>query len=161
MLGEIDVSNSTTAHTVAINDLLSRFFLAFDAKDWSAMRGCLCDEVFTDYSSFRQVPSATIPADMFVEQRRTALQALEMQHNFLNLCVEFDADATAATARCNYVIHRFHRALDAIDDDYFHSYGHYVFGFVNVEGRWRIAGITQTVVRNVGNLNIHGAFRTS
>jgi 3-phenylpropionate/cinnamic acid dioxygenase small subunit len=157
----LELSDPATTHKLAINDLLSRFFQAFDAKDWPAMRECLCDQVFTDSSSFRQVPSATIWADTFVDQRRIALQALEMQHNFLNLRVELDADGGAATARCNYVIHRFHRAMESIDDDYFHSYGHYVFGFVNECGTWKIAGITQTVVRNVGNLEIHGALRTS
>ena len=37
--------------TLAIQDLLTRFFQAFDDKDWPALRACLCDEVFADMSS--------------------------------------------------------------------------------------------------------------
>jgi hypothetical protein len=147
-------------HTLAIQDLLTRFFQAFDDKDWPALRACLCDEVFTDYSSFREVRAAMIPADTFVEQRRIALQALDMQHNFLNLRVELDSAAAAATARCNYIIHRFHPSLDG-DDRYFHSYGHYFFAFVNVTGRWRISRITQSLLRNQGDRQVHGATRAA
>jgi hypothetical protein len=144
------------AHTLAIHDLLTRFFQAFDDKAWPALRACLCDEVFTDYSSFREVQAAMISADTFVEQRRMALQALDMQHNFLNLRVELDSAAVAATARCNYIIHRFQPSLDG-DDRYFHSYGHYLFAFVNVTGRWSISRINQHLLRNQGERQIHGA----
>ena len=36
---------------IAINDILCRFFLAFDERDWTAMEKCLAPEVFIDYSS--------------------------------------------------------------------------------------------------------------
>jgi hypothetical protein len=146
-------------HALSISELLARFFQAFDDKDWPMMRACLCDEVFADYSSFRGRPAATIPADRYVEQRRAALQALAMQHNFLNLRVEVDAAAGRATARCNYVIHRFLPASDGGTDDYFHSYGYYVFGFVGVAGAWKISRITQRLIRNRGNPELHGALR--
>jgi hypothetical protein len=149
-----------TIDTLAINDLLTRFFQAFDDKNWTMMRDCLCEEVFTDYSSFRQVPPATISAGTYVEQRRSALQALDMQHNFLNLRVESDAAAGTATARCNYIIHRFHPSFDGLNDHYFHSYGHYLFAFARTGGRWRISRITQHLLRNEGNREIHGATRT-
>ena len=147
-------------HKLSINDLLTRFFQAFDDKNWSMMRGCLCDEVFTDYSSFRDEAASTISADRYVEQRRIALQALDMQHNFLNLRVEVDAAAETATARCNYIIHRFHPSFDGINDHYFHSYGHYLFAFTNLSGTWKISRITQNLLRNHGNREIHGATRT-
>jgi hypothetical protein len=121
------------------------------------MRECLCDEVFTDYSSFRGTPAVTIRADEYVEQRRTALQALEMQHNFLNLRVELDAATAAATARCNYIIHRFHPSFGGAGDHYFHSYGHYVFGLMTIDGAWRISRITQHLLRSQGNPEVHGA----
>jgi 3-phenylpropionate/cinnamic acid dioxygenase small subunit len=147
-------------HALAISELLARFFQAFDDKDWPAMRACLCDEVFADYSSFRDRPAATVPADRYVDQRRAALQPLAMQHNFLNLRVEVDPAAGHATARCNYVIHRFHPAFDGAGDDYFHSYGHYRFAFVTVAGAWKISRITQHLLRSKGNPELHGATRT-
>lgn len=93
--------------TLAVHDLLARFFQAFDDHDWSMMRSCLCDELFVIYSSDRKVPASTISADRYVDQRRGALKGFVMQHNFFNLRVELDAAGRSATARCNYVIHRF------------------------------------------------------
>jgi hypothetical protein len=152
--------SEATTHTLAIGDLLARFFQSFDDKDWLEMRNCLADEVFADYSSFRDRPAGTIPADAYVDQRRRALQALVMQHNFLNLRVEVHPDARHATARCNYIIHRFHPAIVGGGDGYFHSYGHYRFTFVNLAGAWRIRGISQHLLQNSGNPELHGATRT-
>ncbi len=142
---------------LACNDLLCRFFQSFDEKDWTAMRACLCDEVFTDYSSFRDVPAGTIRGDRYVEQRRAALSALDMQHNFLNLAVAVAGET--AEARCNYIIHRFDPAFDGANDRFFHSYGRYIFGFRRAADGWRIARITQNLLRNHGNPEIHGATR--
>jgi hypothetical protein len=151
-MGELSAMSDHVAHTLAINDLLTRFFQAFDEKDWPLMRDCLCDEVYTDYSSFRRIPAATIPADRFVEQRRAALHALDMQHNFLNLRVELDAAGGSATARCNYMIQRFHSSYDG----HYHSQGHYLFAFVNAGGAWKISRIVQQLLRSQGDPEIHG-----
>jgi hypothetical protein len=146
-------------HKLAINDLLTCFFQAFDDKDWWMMRDCLCDEVFTDYSSFRDVRPSTISGDTYVEQRRAALQALDMQHNFFNLRVDVDEGAETATARCNYSIHRFHPSYDGLSPHSFHSCGHYLFAFAIVCGNWRISRITQNLLRDHGDREIHGATR--
>jgi len=159
--------NERVEETLAISDLLSRFFQSFDDHDWSIMRSCLCDEVYTDYSSFRNIPASTVRGDDYVEQRRVALYTLEMQHNFLNLRVALHGEPKrTAEARCNYIIHRFHPTFDGTNDHFFHSYGHYVFALVNGESEisgdseWKIAKITQKLLRNSGNREIHGATRT-
>jgi hypothetical protein len=144
---------------LACNDLLCRFFQSFDEKDWTAMRRCLADEVYTDYSSFRDVAAGTIGGDRYVEQRRAALNELDMQHNFLNLAVDTSGDT--ATARCNYIIHRFHPSFAGASDQFFHSYGHYHFGLQRGADGWRIASITQVLLRNHGNREIHGATRSA
>ncbi len=143
----------------AINDLLARFFQAFDDKNWRLMRNCLHDEVQTDYSSFRDVPAATISSDRYVEQRRAALHSLDMQHNFLNLQIEFAPNGPEATARCNYVIYRFDPSSDNHADNFFHSYGHYLFTLIVSDRDWRIRAITQKLMCNRGNPEIHGATR--
>ena len=56
-----------------VSELVCRFQRAFDQHDWSAMRGCLDDEVFVDYSSFRGTDPARILADEYIELRRQAL----------------------------------------------------------------------------------------
>ena len=160
--------NEIVEEKLAINDLLSRFFQSFDEHDWSMMRSCLCDEVYTDYSSFRNVPASTIKGDHYVEQRRVALQTLDMQHNFLNLRIVLQDEArSTAEARCNYIIHRFHPTFDGTNNHFFHSYGNYLFELLKVDdtisgnSAWRIAKITQNLLRNFGNKEIHGATRST
>jgi hypothetical protein len=145
----------------AINDLVARFCQSFDDKDWPALRDCLCDGLFTDYSSFRGTPPGTMSADEYVEQRRNALRVLDTQHNFHNLRVALDAAGDTATAYCHYVIHRFEPSGNAVNGRFFHSCGEYVFGCVAVNGDWKIARITQTLLRNVGYAEIHGAARST
>jgi hypothetical protein len=159
--------NEIVEEKLAISDLLSRFFQSFDDHDWSMMRSCLCDEVDTDYSSFRNVPASTIQGDHYVEQRRVALQNLDMQHNFLNLRIALQDEAqSTAEARCNYIIHRFYPTFDGTNDHFFHSYGNYIFELLKVDNEisgnseWRIGKINQNLLRNYGNREIHGATRT-
>jgi hypothetical protein len=144
----------------AINDLLCRFQQSFDDKDWDLMRGCLADRLYTDYSSFRDVPASEIDGDRYVAQRKAALDHLAMQHNFLNLRVI--VEGATARARCNYVIHRF--LPDGGPEDYFHSYGTYQFGFEraaeHTNDGWVINHITQSFLKNSGDPEIHGATRT-
>jgi hypothetical protein len=144
--------------TLAIHNLLTFFFQSFDDKNWRMLRECLCEKVYADYSSFRGAPAQIVSAAEYIEQRRTATRTLEMQHNFLNLRVEQDPEAKTASARCNFIVHRFQMDSE-LDDRYFHSYGHYVFGFMEVNGRWRISRITQHMLRSQGDRDIHGALR--
>jgi 3-phenylpropionate/cinnamic acid dioxygenase small subunit len=141
----------------AINDLLTRFFQAFDEKNWRTIRACLCDEVFADCSSFRNSPPAMMTGDQYVEQRRFALRSLDTQHNIANLRVWLDESTQTATARCNFVIHRFGPSVDGDGGDYFHSYGSYEFVFVCGNPGWRILHIAQELLRSVGDGQIHGA----
>ena len=64
-----------------ISELISQFQRAFDQHDWSALRACLDDEVFVDYSSFRGSDPSEVRADDYVDLRKNALGDLVMQHN--------------------------------------------------------------------------------
>jgi hypothetical protein len=55
---------------------------------------------------------------------------------------------------------RYHSSFDGVNDQYFHSYGHYIFACAIVGGAWKIARIVQHLLRNEGNPEIHGATRT-
>jgi len=156
---EVPSMCDAATHKVAISELLVRFFQAFDEKDWPTMRECLCDEVFADYASSRGAPASTISAGRYVEQRRTSLQTLDMRHRFLNLRMDVEPVGRSAIASCDYVIHRYHPSFESSDNHYFHSYGHYVFAFLNDSGIWRISRITQQVVRSHGHREIQGVTR--
>jgi hypothetical protein len=159
IMSEVQPMSDPAIHKLAVNDLLTRFFEAFDDKNWLMMRDSLCDEVFTDDSSFSDIPPRTVPRDRYVDQRRAARGALDMQHNMLNLRVDVDAGAERAVARCNYVIHRFHPSSNGTDHC-LHSYGHYIFAFAKVGVTWKIARITQNPVRNHGRREIYSAVQS-
>jgi len=143
----------TVAYTLEIHNLLTRFFAAFDEKKWSAVRACLGDDVFADYSAFCDTLPRAMPAAQYIEERRLVLDWLDTQHNFQNLRVSGDEIEGTATARCNYVIRRFHPGPEG--NQYFHSYGYYYFDFLSLHGEWKIARIKQHLLRNEGGRDIH------
>ena len=57
---------------IAINDILCRFFLAFDERDWTAMEKCLAPEVFIDYSSSGREQTRVMSGVEFVQPRHDA-----------------------------------------------------------------------------------------
>ena len=70
---------------IAINDVLCRFFLAFDERDWTAMEDCLATEVFIDYSSSGREQPSVMSSTEFVKRRQDAVDTLAKHHSFSNL----------------------------------------------------------------------------
>ena len=137
-----------------VSELICRFQRAFDQHDWEAMRACLDDEVFVDYSSFRGMHPSRLLADEYVELRRKDLSDLVMQHNHNNLAL-ISISADNVSVSCNYQIYRFER------DGYrhFHSWGTYDFSLVRRPSGWKICSIAQHLLKNEGDPSIHGALR--
>lgn len=135
-----------------VSALICRFQRAFDQHDWAALRACLDDEIYIDYSSFRGTEPARVPADEYVALRRSALSDLLMQHNHSNLTLSLESDDRASAA-CNYQIYRFERD----GNRHFHSWGTYDFGLTQSSDGWKIGSITQHLIKNDGDPSIHGA----
>ena len=134
-----------------IIETLDRFRESFDTRDWDQMQGCLCDELFVDYSSFRGTKEK-LKKSAYVALRQNGLHGLETNHRYLNFRVTSNAES--ATCECDFVIERFSMERT----DYFHTYGKYFFELTKESGSWKILKITQSVDKNDGNRNIHGAF---
>lgn len=132
-----------------ISELICRFQLAFDLHDWAALRACLADLVFVDYSSFRRDEPGLIRAESYVEQRRSAMSHLRVQHDHTNMQVEV-AEGTA-TVRCNYSIHRFEDG----GPRHLHSLGRYRFTLSRRADGWVIDGIEQQLLANEGDPSLH------
>ncbi len=142
---------------LGVNDVLCRFFLAFDERDWASMADCLASEVFIDYSSSgREQPSFMSSYD-FVQRRRDAVDTLLKHHSFSNLLLSKEADGVRA--RCNYLILRFHPDHRGEGEDFYHSCGAYEFLFSKAQGSWKITSITQRALRSWGNRQLHGGSR--
>jgi hypothetical protein len=142
---------------IAINDVLCRFFLAFDERDWSGMETCLAHEVFIDYSSSGREQASTMSGAEFVQRRRDAVDTLAKHHSFSNLLLSNEMEGVRG--RCNYLILRFDREFKGEGEDFYHSCGAYEFRFGKAEGLWKITSITQRALRSWGNRNLHGGTR--
>jgi len=137
-----------------INDLLCRFFLSFDNRDWPAMVECLAHEIAVDYSSSGREQPTTLSGQAFVDGRQNAVDRLAKHHSFSNLLITGGVDERGVDAQCNYLILRFDPA--GSDEDFFHSCGNYEFGFANMEEGWKIASIKQNMLRSWGKRSLHG-----
>ena len=138
---------------VAINDLLCRFFLAFDERDWAAMESCLAPEVFIDYATSGREQPSTMSSAGFVQRRRNAIDTLSKHHSFSNLLLT--KEEGGVRGRCNYLILRFDRAFTGEGEDFYHSCGAYEFLFGRAEGAWKITSITQRALQSWGNRQLH------
>lgn len=147
--------------TIDVNDereianLLSRFFLAFDQRDWEAMISTLADHIFVDYASSGREAPTNMPGSAFVDRRRGAVDTLSKMHSFSNLLLSRDGEGVRG--RCNYLILRFANTQPHEGGDFYHSCGSYVFGFAKSGESWRINSITQQVLRSWGNSRLHGS----
>jgi len=141
-----------------INNVLCRFFLSFDQKDWTSMTECLADEVSIDYSSSGREQPSSMKGQEFVARRRNAVDRLTKNHSFSNLLIDTGPNENTVTARCNYLILRFDLSMPSTGsgDNHFHSCGNYEFMFCETQGEWKIAGIKQNALQSWGNPLLHG-----
>jgi len=153
---------TTTADTARdrdreqLHDLICRFQLCFDQRQWDTLETLLHQELYVDYSSSRATPAGIQPRATYVAARAQAQGQLSCQHSFSNLKLELGE--VRATGECNYAIHRFD-VRNGSTHDFFHSFGRYQFNFLRTEQGWKISGITQHLTANVGNPNLRGAAR--
>ncbi len=143
------------AHAVffEIQEVLFRFMRAFDNKDWDDLSRCLFEDIHCDYSSFRDERPCQMSQKEYIAQRKQAHSNLKMQHNLSNISVGLQNDL--AEARCNYAIYRFHPEFKGSREHYFHSYGQYFFVLKQDKCNWKIAAITQELLINDGNPELH------
>ncbi|QEM82650.1 nuclear transport factor 2 family protein [Halomonas binhaiensis] len=165
-----------------VHDVLCRFFLAFDQRDWASMVECLAPQVSIDYASSGREPPSTMSAQDFVKRRQNAVDGLTKQHSFSNLLIRQKADEGVVSARCNYLILRFELSqaqsqahtqnqaqtqnqsqahtqsqVPAIsEENFFHSCGNYEFLLRDIQGEWKISSIKQNALQSWGNAALHG-----
>lgn len=142
---------------VQIHDVLCRFFLSFDQRDWPSMVECLAPQVSIDYASSGRESPSTMSGRDFVARRQNAVDSLTKQHSFSNLLITQEADEGVVSARCNYLILRFELSQkSAAEENFFHSCGNYEFQLCEMQGEWKISSIKQNALQSWGNAALHG-----
>ncbi|MFK7907829.1 MAG: nuclear transport factor 2 family protein [Chitinophagales bacterium] len=132
---------------------LQQFATSFDTKNWTLMKACLADEIYTDYSSFRKTKPAIIKSTDYIALRKIGLENLRTHHSYADY--EIEVNGEEIFCNCSFEIQRF----STLTNDFYHSYGKYEFELEEIGGEWKIVKIKQIVERNEGNPQIHGAFK--
>ena len=140
-----------------IQEVLFRFMRAFDTKEWDSINDCLAETISYDYSSFRGEKPGRMLRTEYIAKRKADLANLLTQHNLCNL--SFNCSKETAEVTCNYTIYRFHPEFMGAKEHYFHSYGQYLFTLERDGSHWKISAITQKLLINDGNPELHGATR--
>jgi hypothetical protein len=135
-----------------VADLICRFQRAFDTHDWDDLESCLMPRLQVDYSDLRNISPEQESASGYCEQRKDALDHLDLQHNHTNLVVIGTVQPGRFQAQCNFQIYRFERS----GSRHFHTYGTYLFGLErDPKNDLRISAIQQRVTRSSGDPEIH------
>lgn len=88
-----------------ILDVVTRFQLVFDQKNWDAFDELLADQLEVDYFQFRGEPLCVVSCHEYKGSRQQALSHLRLQHNLSNPLIRIEQDR--AWLECNYQIYRF------------------------------------------------------
>ena len=92
-----------------ILEVVTRFQLVFDQKNWDAFDELLADQLEVDYFQFRGEPLCMVSCHEYKGSRQQALSHLRLQHNLSNPLVRIEQDQ--AWLECNYQIYRFQKMI--------------------------------------------------
>ncbi|PHQ81551.1 MAG: hypothetical protein COB66_01930 [Coxiella sp. (in: Bacteria)] len=131
-----------------ITNVLSKFAICFDLKDWEGLQALLMDSVACNYQDLRG-KSGSYTKEAYVDLRKQALAPLNTHHLFS--AIEVTIESGQAYCSLTAMIYR-------KDDSgaYFNSHVVYQFELTQLAtDDWRIHKIKQTVLWNEGDPMIH------
>ena len=117
-----------------IVELICRFGVAIDQRNWNKFRALFANSVEFDYSSIGDVSSVLNP-DEIVENARGIFEGFEAtQHVITNHQIEVEGD----TANCLAYIRAMHILPNDKGEPWFEIGGYYSGKLVRVESDWKI-----------------------
>jgi 3-phenylpropionate/cinnamic acid dioxygenase small subunit len=131
----VDTDSNGIADRLEIVDLLNRYAVAIDDKDWEALSEVFCDDCTADYGQFGTFNGV----DAVVAWMAPTHADLTTQHAMANMVIAIDQDT--ATAR-SYV----HVFLRPDQSPSFRVGGAYRDELRRVDGRWKIANRVYTTI---------------
>lgn len=118
--------------------VLARFTLALDGRDWPAYRAVFTDEVDVDYSSYRPGSVGRMPAGDWVARAERLFPGLDATQHALFLpevVVDGDHGSTRTPMRADHFLAGERYSLGGV----------YLHRLVRTEGVWRISAVTLQV----------------
>lgn len=136
---------------LAVHDVMHRYALAIDTKNWTLLETVFEDQVTADFRSFGNKEIFAGSAVKWIDIIRSTIQGMDAtQHTMSNHLYEIHGDRALGTT---YI-----RALhvcknDQGDDDYTVG-GHYIVEMARGSEGWRIAKYTLQVTWHDGNRHV-------
>jgi SnoaL-like domain len=124
---------------------------AVDDLDWPAARGCLADEVRTDYSELFGGEAETLSADELVRRWQGLLPGFDATQHLIGTTLA-EEDEGRLTVRTH--VRAYHHVAGAEGGAIWGVHGHYVVPFERSPAGWKIAGITLRLFYQEGNTDL-------
>jgi hypothetical protein len=134
----------------AISEVVIKYGVAVDHRDWTMFADCFTDPVDTDYSGLGSPPQEW-ERGAFVENIRVHLSGFTAtQHNSPNHIIEFDDDKPDH-AVCKSYMYAQHHLAGSPNGEFYLARGYYDNHMLRTPDGWRIQRIVQRVSWQDGN----------
>jgi hypothetical protein len=148
---------ASTTDQLKIIQLINRFGIAIDLRDWKSFRGLFADAVEFDYSSIGEVASILDPEAIANTARNDLGSFQATQHAITNHQVELLGDNATGYAHV--------RAMHFLPNDQGESIlemgGYYQAGLVRIDSDWKIQSWKFTVLWSRGNQKLFDLAKAS
>ena len=144
-----DLANSL-ADKLAIIELLNRFGMAIDLRDWESFHSLFTEEVEFDYSSIGEVAGTLHPDDITNTARRDLGGFEATQHVITNHQVQLSEDR----ATCYAQVRAMHLLPNDKTESLLETGGYYTAELVRIDSNWKIQNWKFTILWSNGDLEL-------
>ena len=135
---------------IKIIELINRFGMSIDLRDWSSFRSLFTEQVKFDYSSIGEV-AGTLSADEIVNTARRDLGGFQTtQHLISNHLIEVKND----TATANAHVRAMHFLPNEVKDPLLEMGGYYTASLVLMDSNWKIQSWKFDILWSRGDLEL-------
>jgi hypothetical protein len=136
---------------LAVHDVMHRYALAIDTRNWTLLETVFADQVTADFQSFGSKEIFEGPAARWIDNIRLTIQGMDAtQHMMGNHLYEISGDRARGTT----YIRALHVCKNDWGDDTYTVGGHYTVEMVRGPEGWRIAKYTLQVTWHNGNRQV-------
>ncbi len=143
--------NGTLADRLAVQDVMHRYALAIDTKDWRLLEQVFADRLRADFRSFGVSEAFEgTRAEWIANVRRTIDGMDASQHMMANHLYEIDGDRASGTT----YISALHVCRNDLGGDSYTVGGHYGVEMARQADGWRITAYTLNVTWSAGDRHV-------
>lgn len=141
---------NSLADRLAIIELLNRFGIAIDLRDWETFHSLFAEEVEFDYSSIGEVAVTLHPDDITKTARKDLGGFQATQHGITNHQVQLSGD----NATCYAHVRAMHFLPNNKSESMLEIGGYYTAKLVRIDSNWKIQSWKFIILWSKGDLEL-------